>query len=171
MQSKGLTLLELLVTLSIASILLAIAAPSFADWITQNRLRTSAYDLLTDIHKTRNEAVSRVSRVSLWNVDGDWDTGWQMFVDDNANGDLDTGEQLLFERTAMATGIDINGDSSVAGMISYAASGHSLTTTGAFQAGILTLCGDGADKAYQIVISRGGRARMVAVTSDSSVCP
>lgn len=171
MQSKGLTLLELLVTLAIAAILLAVAAPDFARWITQNRLRTTAYDLLTDIHKTRNEAVSRAARASLWNMDGDWHSGWQMFVDDNANGSLDSGETLLFERGARAADISISGNSSVSSMVSYAANGYSLTAAGAFQAGTITLCGEGASEAYQIVVSLGGRARLSAVTNNSSLCP
>jgi prepilin-type N-terminal cleavage/methylation domain-containing protein len=71
MPSKGLTLLELLVTLSIAAIFMAVAAPSFDDLINRNCLRAAAYDLLTDIQKTRSEAFNRASRVTLKNDDDD----------------------------------------------------------------------------------------------------
>ncbi len=171
MQSKGLTLLELLASLSIAAILMAVATPGFAQWINKNRLRTAAYNLLTDIQKTRSEAVNRASRVTLRNSDKGWDTGWQMFVDDDADGNFDTGETLLFEREAISANVSISGNSAVSSMVSYGASGQSLTPAGAFQAGTITLCGSGVSKAYQIVLSRGGRARLVSDDGSSNWCP
>lgn len=138
--------------------------------MNKNRLRTTAYDLLTDIQKTRNEAVHRVARVTLWNADNDWDTGWQMFVDDNADGNFDTGETLLFVRDATPTSISISGNSSVASMVSYKPSGESVIASGAFQAGTITLCAEGQDKAFQIVISKGGRARMIKEDRTTAGC-
>jgi prepilin-type N-terminal cleavage/methylation domain-containing protein len=43
----GLTLLELLVTLSIAAILVTLGAPGFQDLIRNNRAATQSNDLLT----------------------------------------------------------------------------------------------------------------------------
>ena len=48
MQNKGFTLVELLITLTIAALLLAIAAPAFSGWTNKQRLRTAGYDLLND---------------------------------------------------------------------------------------------------------------------------
>ena len=171
MKCKGLTLLELMASLSIAAILLSLAAPGFAGWIEKSRLRTQAYDLLTDLQKTRAEAVHRLTRVSLWNVDGDWSTGWEMFVDANNNGSRESPEVLLFARQQVSSGTRISGNLLVSSYVSYIASGASQTSSGAFQAGTLTLCGTNIDQAYQIVISRGGRARLHGIVSSPATCP
>ena len=171
MRCKGMTLIELLATLSIAAILLSIATPTFSSWITQSRLRAAAYDLFTDIQKSRSEAVKRSARITLWNMaDNDWGSGWEIFIDANEDGDRDTGETVLYTRGAQASVLDISGNSSVSSMISYQASGETALASGAFQAGTLTLCGRGINKAYQIVISRGGRPRMIAVTRSAAGC-
>ncbi len=171
MKCKGLTLLELLASLSIAAILLTLAAPGFTSWIERSRLRTQAYDLLTDLQKTRAEAVHRIARVSLWNVDGDWSTGWEMFVDSNSNGNRESSETLLFERQQVSSNTHISGNRLVSSYVSYVSSGASQTINGAFQAGTLTLCGATIDQAYQIVISRGGRARLQGIAASAATCP
>ena len=171
MQCKGITLLELLVTLSIAAILLSLAVPSFSSWMTKNRLRTAAYDLLTDIQKTRSEAVMRSTRITLWNgADNNWASGWEIFVDSDQDGVHDSGETLLYTRSDRDGTLEITGNSSVATMVSYQPAGQSVLASGSFQAGTLTLCGRGINKAYQIVISRGGRPRMIAVTRSAAGC-
>lgn len=171
MRCKGLTLIELLVTLSIAAILLSITTPAFSSWITQSRLRAAAYDLLTDIQKSRSEAVKRGARITLWSMaDGDWGSGWEIFIDTNADGDRDAGETILYTRGAQASVVDISGNYNVSSMISYQASGETALASGAFQAGTLTLCGQGIDKAYQIIISRGGRPRMISATRTAAGC-
>ncbi|WP_041446941.1 GspH/FimT family pseudopilin [Thiocystis violascens] len=54
---NGVTLIELIVTLSIAAILLAIGVPSFQSVITSNRLVTSANDVLLGMHMAKSEAI------------------------------------------------------------------------------------------------------------------
>lgn len=171
MHRKGLTLIELLITLAIASILLTVAVPSFAVWVQKSQLRTAAYDLLKDIHKTREEAVKRHARVTLWNSDNDWDTGRVLFVDDNEDGQHGSGETLLFDRAEVAGDIQITGNGPLSTMISYNANGESMLAGGGFQAGTLTLCAKDLDTAYQITISPGGRPRMTSEADSSAVCP
>ncbi|MDB5971606.1 MAG: prepilin-type N-terminal cleavage/methylation protein [Hydrocarboniphaga sp.] len=55
----GLTLLELMIALAIAAFLMAMAVPSFSDWIAAARIRTSAEALLAGAQLARAEAVKR----------------------------------------------------------------------------------------------------------------
>lgn len=55
--SRGFTIIELMVTLTVAGVLLAIAVPSFRNFILSNRLTTTANDLIMAINVARMEAV------------------------------------------------------------------------------------------------------------------
>ena len=56
---RGFTLVELLVTLTIATILMMIAVPSFKNLTLSNRLTTSANDIISSLSVARMEAVKR----------------------------------------------------------------------------------------------------------------
>ncbi|WP_211465475.1 GspH/FimT family pseudopilin [Collimonas silvisoli] len=100
----GFTLLELIVTITIAAILAAIAAPSFVSFISSNRLTSQANDLVADARLARSEAGARGQWVvicpstdgtSCTNTVTTWPQGRVVFVDVNRNGVLDAGEVVL----------------------------------------------------------------------------
>jgi type IV fimbrial biogenesis protein FimT len=62
---RGFTLLELLVALAVASVLMAIAVPSFKHMIVANKLTTSANDIVGAIGSARMEAVRRNAQTQL----------------------------------------------------------------------------------------------------------
>lgn len=55
----GLTLIELMVTLSIAGILAAIAAPSLQSFVSRSAMRSLANDFTLSIQRARTEAINR----------------------------------------------------------------------------------------------------------------
>ena len=58
-RAAGLTLIELMVAVAIAAVLLAIAAPSFRNFILLQRLKGVQAQLVTDLQYARSEAVAR----------------------------------------------------------------------------------------------------------------
>lgn len=98
----GFTLIELIVTLSVAAILLALAIPSFTSAINQNRLASLGNDMLASLQGARMEAIRRNSRAVLCRSDdgascaagAQWN-GWITFVDTNANGAVDGRDTVL----------------------------------------------------------------------------
>jgi len=62
---QGMTLVELLVTLTIAAILLAIGVPAMQSFITSNTLATSANDLIAALNLGRAEAVRCGTNISV----------------------------------------------------------------------------------------------------------
>jgi len=59
----GVTMVELMIVVSIAGVMAAIAAPSFADFIASTRLTSMMSQLTSDLNRARSEAIKRNSRV------------------------------------------------------------------------------------------------------------
>ena len=66
---RGLTLVELAVTLAIAAVLSLVGIPSFVDWIRNTQIRTTAESFLSGIQLARAEAVRRNTRVRFQMTD------------------------------------------------------------------------------------------------------
>jgi type IV fimbrial biogenesis protein FimT len=65
---SGFTIVELMITVGVASILLAVAVPSFNQLMVTNRLTTQANDFVSAINFARSEAIKRNASVSLCRV-------------------------------------------------------------------------------------------------------
>jgi prepilin-type N-terminal cleavage/methylation domain-containing protein len=59
---RGVTLTELMVTVAVAVLLLAVAAPSFMEQIERQRLKSVNEELIAALHLTRMETISRNAR-------------------------------------------------------------------------------------------------------------
>lgn len=85
---KGFTLIELMVSIVVLGILVAVAIPSFTEIIRNNRLTTQANDGLGLLLYARSEAIKRREDMTVSFVaDGD---GWSATVQDPANQTLRT---------------------------------------------------------------------------------
>lgn len=65
-RSRGLTLIELMVTVGIVGVILAVATPSMVDFINKRRVRLVADELSTLMVYARSEAVLRNRRVNVF---------------------------------------------------------------------------------------------------------
>ena len=62
---NGLTFIELIISISIASILITLGIPAFIKWTQETAIRSQAEQLQAAILATRSYAVSRNERVRL----------------------------------------------------------------------------------------------------------
>ncbi len=182
--ASGFTLLELIVAISIASILTVLAIPSFSDMMRNNRLTTYANELVTSLNLARSEAVKRSVVVSVRKVGGAgayWSaSGWTVFVDDggcsnstnlavpppcvttnSGNGVIDANELILRTYPALSTAYTLVGNNNIVDYISYEANGTSNT------GGSFAICdnsdGNNLPEPYTsrlIIINTMGRIRM-----------
>jgi type IV fimbrial biogenesis protein FimT len=60
---RGVTLIEVVVALVIMGVLMAMAAPNFASWMTGTRIRSTAEGLLAGLQYARSEATTRNTQV------------------------------------------------------------------------------------------------------------
>jgi prepilin-type N-terminal cleavage/methylation domain-containing protein len=113
----GFTLIELMFTVVVLAVLLAIGIPNFRDFLRNSRMAAQANDLLSGVNLTRSEAVKRRAPVTLCpgtaaagcDVDGDFADGWIVFVDPNGDGSVDVDEDADADGE-LDPGEDVDGD-------------------------------------------------------------
>lgn len=109
-RSRGLTLIELMISLVILSITVMAVAPTMAQLIHGNRLRTEAGRLLTAINLARSEAVIRNIPVSLCpsnmsssgvaSCSGRYADGWIVFTNPDRDTVVDAGSDEVIRAFA-----------------------------------------------------------------------
>jgi type IV fimbrial biogenesis protein FimT len=87
---RGFTIIELMITVVIASILLTIGVPSFQNLIRENRLATQANEFITALNMARSEAIRRGQNVTVTANGGNWNNGWVVTTIDPATAAVTT---------------------------------------------------------------------------------
>src|SRR4051812_20867359 len=82
---RGITIIEIMVTLAIASVLIGLAVPAFNGFVAQRALTAEVNDFLVTIQYARSEAGRRGTTVSVQAVDpsaaaNEWGPGWCVVV-------------------------------------------------------------------------------------------
>ena len=75
---NGLTFIELIISISIASILITLGIPAFIKWTQDTAIRSQAEQLQAAIMTTRSYAVSRNERVKLQFIDNTGLASWEI---------------------------------------------------------------------------------------------
>jgi type IV fimbrial biogenesis protein FimT len=171
--SRGITLLELMLTIAVAAVLAAIAVPNMRDFIRNNRLTSAGNDLLRSLQLARSEAVKRQGVVTVCASDdgetcsdGEF-TGWLVFLDANNDWDRSDDEEIL-ESANVSDGVTVVNDAT--GKVSFAATGFANSTPGQTPASRVVICdvrgnlkiGDNS-VARALIIEPTGRARVTKV--------
>jgi len=96
-KQEGITIIELMIVIAIAAILLAIAAPSFNEYITDTQMVSTTSQLSGDLNRARSEAIKRNSWVLVCarsndaTCGSDWNNGWLVCADNEPNDACDAG--------------------------------------------------------------------------------
>ena len=108
-KQQGLTLIELMVTLAVAIILVAVGMPLFSGIVANNRAVAQTNAMVSALNLGRSEAVRRGTPVAVCasttplptaspacaTSSPVWTNGWFVFADDDDDGVVDSGETLL----------------------------------------------------------------------------
>lgn len=176
MHSDGVTLIETMVTVTIAAIVLAIGAPALGDLVATNRMYGTVNDLVTSLHLARTEAVKR-GGPAIFCASDTWNTaipacggasladGWIVFADIDNNGVVDLPGDVLQTHASVHSSITVTAPTNVIfGSVGTATPG-----------GIdLRVCdtrgnrdtGGGISAGRRVQLSQTGRPRVLSKTSD-----
>lgn len=156
---RGFTLVELMVTITVLGILLAIAVPSFTDAVLGSKLSSYANNLLASTYLARGEAIKRNSVVNLCassngtSCTGNWEQGWIILA----------GSTVIHRQQALSSGLKMTA-SGGASSIDFQPTGVGVTQT------TLTVCRATPSVGSQervISISATGRASVAKTTTGS----
>lgn len=188
LNQSGLTLTELLITVSIAGILLAIGVPSYQEFITSSAASGYASDLIADFNYARSEAITRGQRVVVCKgptatncTTGNWEDGWKVFVDCDGDSVQDTiaanttcdEESVLRVHSALGRGWTARSTPGTAlnNRITYLPTGLSAGVLGT-----LRICRDGGEngnvhstRGRAIVVNMTGRVRLATDSNDDQI--
>lgn len=159
---KGITLIELLVTVVILSILAGIALPAFGGFGQGLATRSARSQLSVDLAQARAAAVMRSGDVvacpstnaATCGTGTSWHRGWIVFADRNRNRAADAGEKIIAVAQAQEAGVAIvssAGRRTLRFLADGTSDGSNVT---------LTFCDRrGPAKASTLVLNNSGRLR------------
>ena len=166
----GFTLVELMVTVTVSVILIAIAAPSFGTLLLKRSVQVAADNLVSDLRFARFEAIKLSRTVSVCSATtptacsagASWKDGWIVFVDADGDGSLDAGDQVLRVQDALPS-IATMASTSPANDRSFFVYQPTGMARGATQTFIITPTGDGTSSLTRVIcVSIQGRAALRA---------
>jgi type IV fimbrial biogenesis protein FimT len=104
---SGFTLLELVITVALVAIVVAIAIPSMTTFTQNDRMTTNINTLIGHLAYARSEAVKRSQQVAVCasndaaTCSGGWDDGWIVYIDADNNNSFDAGEEVIRAQQAL----------------------------------------------------------------------
>ena len=157
---SGFTIIELMIVIGIVAVLMSLAAPSFSNFVKNDRLTTQINTLVGHLAYARSEAILRAQPVGLCASSngtaclGAWSEGWLLYVDaDNSGSYNATTDTILRVNQALSGNNKLT--TTLGTNFLYDNRGYAATGTGSF-----SLCDDrGVSYAKMIVISNTGRVR------------
>jgi type IV fimbrial biogenesis protein FimT len=75
-RTRGFTLPELLIVITVLAVLLGVGMPSFAEFVRNQRVKTASFDLFSTLVHARSEAITRNATVTVAPVSSAWTNGW-----------------------------------------------------------------------------------------------
>ena len=174
------TLPELLTTMSIVAVSLAMAASSYDSVVSNNRRATSINDLVTTMHAARSEAITRNTQLTICpssdgaacSDGGNWAVGWMYFTDVDQNR-IPDGADIVLGSNPGTPRITIASDE-FPDFLVYRPNGRVMADTPDENSGQFTICDKrGPDDARVVFINSSGEPALSETQADGSapVCP
>jgi type IV fimbrial biogenesis protein FimT len=173
LEVSGFTLLELIITLAVLAIVLAIAIPNFRGSLERNRLSSETNNLVSALSIARSEAIKRGQIVTICKTSNpdaatptcatgaSWHDGWIIFTDTGTRGTVDGTDTLIkIQQAGTTSGPSTTASTNFADFISYSATGSAVQNNSirdVATSGDFTLCLNGVTRVIDVGIS--GRIR------------
>lgn len=174
-RGRGFSVIELMITVAVVAILVAVALPSFQQSMRSNRVSTASNELITSVNLARSEALRNPRGAVLCTSQdgsacgGEWDDGWIVWIDVDGDGSRDNEDRIVRQvagRDNLSITATAPGGSNFAKRIVFDNRGRVDND----DARVVTIkpedCKSGAMQQTQINLSRTGQVR-----STRQACP
>jgi type IV fimbrial biogenesis protein FimT len=175
-QSRGFTLIEMLIALVVLAVLIVVSAPAFRELIQNNRMLSEVYGLRAALNSARSEALAQRAFVTFCRssdgaacIGADWKDGYIAFRDMNGNGAVDDpnnpdGDQIFIAKVIDSSSMDDikyeDRDGNAVNMLQFNSRGYARGPGGVSTSGTFTICDYREESdASGIVITAGGVVR------------
>ncbi len=168
----------MIITLTIAGILIALAVPAMQTFILDQRLTTQANEFIADLNIARSEAIHRGVNVVICKQGGTdsspscstsatWASGRVVFADSDGDGAIDSNETVLRVRQSLEGSNSLN---AISGTNSIVFANTGLTTLSSGEIGMRFCDARLGNNAVTVWVNFTGRARIdrTAVASCTS---
>jgi len=168
---QGFTLIELMVTISVAAIIMALAVPSMKLMQANARMASAANDLASDLKKTRSDAISyRTNYTFVPNGGTNWSNGWLATynISDSANAAVSTKTSL--QKVSLPPSITVA--QNVTSLLFNGTTGRLSGSDGVPVDVTFVVCDSSisTEMGYSIVVNRFGRV-LIQRHTKASDCP
>jgi type IV fimbrial biogenesis protein FimT len=179
-------MIELMVTLTVAGVLMALALPNLRPFIQNSRLTSASNDLLRSLYIARAEAVKRQLNVAVCatadptasdasitcSYGASAFNGWFVFVDVNGNWQRDAGDAIIEKHALLDSSVSVRNDAD--GIVSYAPTGFANLAGAKAPSSNIVLCDQrgtvllsGTDSAARaVLVANTGRARVTKTQTE-----
>jgi len=161
----GFTLIEMLVTISVATILVLAAAPSFVAFQKNAQLSEAVSNFIAATTVTRSNAMKQGlhTHMVLNDTAIGWSSGWMVYTDSNFNNTYEASEEVLLRHEAINSSVVISfppvssTSSLIEGYVLYNGSGYPRLKNGGFGGGTIIM--SNSSRSISIIIDPAGRVR------------
>lgn len=141
-KKRGFSLLELMITLAIGGILLAVGIPSFQDFMANSKIAETNNALVHSLQLARSTSNQELSPSALCvssepmadepvcTPGADYNEGWVVYVDSDGNGTLNNGDEVLERKEAPGAAFTFTPSPAFEDQIYFNDSGASVNVAG-----------------------------------------
>jgi len=183
---RGVTLIELLITVSIVAILLAFAVPNLREFFVANRIGSASNEFVAALATARSEAIRRGANVRITNLQltsAEWSNGWHICADlpaspaptevqrNQACKDKDENLEQTIRTGAPAGNLTTLYATFATGVVVFDAQGRVTSTPGMFVVcyDSTTFAQSGRARSRAILVNAAGRVRLAVDTNGNGV--
>jgi type IV fimbrial biogenesis protein FimT len=165
LRRRGLTLVELMISLAVLVVVMAVAVPSMQEFTANNQLSATKSSFASALALARTEAAKRGRVVVLQALGSgssgnEFANGWEIAVDDDGNGEVATSETRVRKNAVTLEKIKLGGSP----IVSFRATGALVGTT----AQVYTLCrAGGGTRGFTITVTPSGATDVAGINSCS----